>query len=89
MRNDKQTSRTAPPIRRLRPPLTPGRAAALPFGSVPATRVFKTKGTYICVKDGLLINGELHRSDEPINTRNLSLARLRTLFDAGLIEPEG
>lgn len=50
-------------------------------------RVFKPDGNYVCAKEGLMINGEVYSSGDRINPRTLSLARLRTLFDAGFIEP--
>jgi hypothetical protein len=53
----------------------------------PRQRVFKPNVTYICNKEGLIINGEVYGIGDRINPRELSLARLRTMFDAGFIEP--
>jgi hypothetical protein len=53
----------------------------------PRQRVFKPNATYICNREGLIINGEVYSIGDRINPRELSLARLRTMFDAGFIEP--
>jgi hypothetical protein len=53
----------------------------------PRRRVFKPNATYVCNREGLIINGEVYSLGDRINPRELSLARLRTMFDAGFIEP--
>lgn len=71
-RDDARSRRPIPAARR--PPRVAGR------------RIFKPDGNYVCAKEGLMINGEVYSSGDRVNPRTLSLARLRTLFDAGFIE---
>jgi len=67
---------------RSRRPIPAARRAPKPAGR----RIFRPDGNYVCAREGLMINGEVYSSGDRINSRTVSLARLRTLFDAGFIE---